>query len=105
MTNGKSAGTSGSGVVTSARTMDAVVNGTRVTKAITRQVFASPVPTCETASFPGKDGSPRKIDGQNELLTRYPGDYAGKTGYTDLARKTLVTAANRNGRRLLVVLM
>jgi D-alanyl-D-alanine carboxypeptidase (penicillin-binding protein 5/6) len=39
------------------------------------------------------------------LLTRYPGDFAGKTGYTDLARKTYVTAAQRNGRRLLVVLM
>jgi D-alanyl-D-alanine carboxypeptidase (penicillin-binding protein 5/6) len=64
------------------------------------QIFQSP-----SASFPGKDGSPRTIEGQNELLTRYPGDFAGKTGYTDLARKTLVTAANRNGRRLLVVLM
>jgi D-alanyl-D-alanine carboxypeptidase (penicillin-binding protein 5/6) len=64
------------------------------------QIFQSP-----SASFPGKDGSPRTIEGQNELLARYPGDFAGKTGYTDLARKTLVTAANRNGRRLLVVLM
>jgi D-alanyl-D-alanine carboxypeptidase (penicillin-binding protein 5/6) len=64
------------------------------------QIFQSP-----SAPFPGKDGSPRTIEGQNELLTRYPGDFAGKTGYTDLARKTLVTAANRNGRRLLVVLM
>jgi D-alanyl-D-alanine carboxypeptidase (penicillin-binding protein 5/6) len=64
------------------------------------QIFQSP-----TASFPGKDGSPRTLDAQNELLTRYPGDFAGKTGYTDLARKTMVTAAQRNGRRLLVVLM
>jgi len=59
------------------------------------QIFRSP-----TAPFPGKT-----LDAQNELLTRYPGDFAGKTGYTDLARKTLVTAAQRNGRRLLVVLM
>jgi D-alanyl-D-alanine carboxypeptidase (penicillin-binding protein 5/6) len=64
------------------------------------RIFQSP-----SAPFPGKDGSARTIDGQNELLTRYPGDFAGKTGYTDLARKTLVTAAQRNGRRLLVVLM
>lgn len=64
------------------------------------QIFQSP-----TAPFPGKDGSPRTLDAQNELLARYPGDFAGKTGYTDLARKTMVTAAQRNGRRLLVVLM
>jgi D-alanyl-D-alanine carboxypeptidase (penicillin-binding protein 5/6) len=64
------------------------------------QIFQTP-----SASFPGKDGSPKTLTAQNELLARYPGDFAGKTGYTDLARKTMVTAAQRNGRRLLVVLM
>jgi D-alanyl-D-alanine carboxypeptidase (penicillin-binding protein 5/6) len=59
------------------------------------QIFATP-----SAAFPGKT-----LQAQNELLARYPGDFAGKTGYTDLARKTMVTAAQRNGRRLLVVLM
>ncbi|MCV7423458.1 D-alanyl-D-alanine carboxypeptidase [Mycobacterium yunnanensis] len=59
------------------------------------QIFQAP-----TASFPGKT-----LHAQNELLSRYPGDFAGKTGFTDLARKTLVTAAQRNGRRLVVVLM
>jgi D-alanyl-D-alanine carboxypeptidase (penicillin-binding protein 5/6) len=64
------------------------------------QIFGS-----QTASFPGKDGVVKELAAQNELLTRYPGDFAGKTGFTNLARKTLVTAAQRNGRRLLVVLM
>ncbi|WP_413467907.1 D-alanyl-D-alanine carboxypeptidase family protein [Mycobacterium sp. RTGN4] len=64
------------------------------------QIFAA-----QSASFPDKDGNLRTIDAQNELLTRYPGDYAGKIGYTDLARNTFVTAAQRNGRHLLVVLM
>ena len=64
------------------------------------QIFQSP-----TASFPGPNGTPKTLTAQNELLARYPGDFAGKTGYTDLARKTMVTAAQRNGRRLLVVLM
>jgi serine-type D-Ala-D-Ala carboxypeptidase (penicillin-binding protein 5/6) len=64
------------------------------------QLFAS-----QSAPFPDKDGNLRTIDAQNELLTRYPGDFAGKIGYTDLARNTFVTAAQRNGRRLLVVLM
>lgn len=64
------------------------------------QIFAA-----HTAPFPAKDGSLEQIDAQNDLLTSYPGDYAGKIGYTDLARNTFVTAAQRNGRRLLVVLM
>lgn len=53
-----------------------------------------------TAQFPGKT-----LTNQNELLQRYPGDIAGKTGYTDLARKTYVGAAHRGNRRLVVVQM
>ncbi|MGD9620547.1 MAG: D-alanyl-D-alanine carboxypeptidase family protein [Mycolicibacterium sp.] len=54
----------------------------------------------QTAQFPGKT-----ITNQNELLTRYPGDLGGKTGYTNLARKTYVGAAQRGNRRLVVVQM
>jgi D-alanyl-D-alanine carboxypeptidase (penicillin-binding protein 5/6) len=57
-----------------------------------------------SALFPDKD-SYREIVNQNELLTRYPGDLGGKTGYTNLARKTYVGAAQRNGRRIVVVQM
>ena len=53
-----------------------------------------------SAQFPGKT-----ITNQNELLARYPGDLAGKTGYTNLARKTYVGAAQRGNRRLVVVQM
>ncbi|GFM19276.1 MULTISPECIES: D-alanyl-D-alanine carboxypeptidase family protein [unclassified Mycobacterium] len=53
-----------------------------------------------SAQFPGKT-----IHNQNELLTRYPGDLGGKTGYTNLARKTYVGAAQRGNRRLVVVQM
>ncbi|KRE32009.1 D-alanyl-D-alanine carboxypeptidase [Mycobacterium sp. Soil538] len=53
-----------------------------------------------TAPFPGKT-----LQNQNELLTRYPGDLAGKTGYTNRARKTYVGAAQRGSRRLVVVQM
>ena len=53
-----------------------------------------------SAQFPG-----RTLTAQNELLTRYPGDVAGKTGYTDLARKTYVGAAQRGNHRLIVVQM
>ncbi len=57
-----------------------------------------------TAVFPTKTGQ-RVLVNQNEMLARYPGMLAGKTGYTDLARKTYVGAAARDGRRLVVVLM
>ncbi|MEH3132987.1 MAG: serine hydrolase [Mycolicibacterium neoaurum] len=53
-----------------------------------------------SAGFPG-----RTLTNQNELLTRYPGDLGGKTGFTNLARKTYVGAAQRGGRRLVVVQM
>ncbi|MGH3582509.1 MAG: D-alanyl-D-alanine carboxypeptidase family protein, partial [Mycobacterium sp.] len=53
-----------------------------------------------SAQFPGKT-----ITAQNELLSRYPGDLGGKTGYTGLARKTYVGAAQRGNRRLVVVQM
>ncbi len=53
-----------------------------------------------SAQFPGKT-----LHNQNQLLTRYPGDLGGKTGYTNLARKTYVGAAQRGNRRLVVVQM
>ncbi|GFG49829.1 D-alanyl-D-alanine carboxypeptidase [Mycolicibacterium agri] len=53
-----------------------------------------------SAQFPGKT-----ITNQNELLTRYPGTFAGKTGFTNLARHTYVAAAQRGNRRLIVVEM
>lgn len=59
------------------------------------QIMRSP-----TAPFPG-----RTLHNQNELLSRYPGDLAGKTGFTNLARKTYVGAAQRGTRRLVVVQM
>jgi serine-type D-Ala-D-Ala carboxypeptidase (penicillin-binding protein 5/6) len=54
--------------------------------------------------FPTDDG-PHKIVNQNELLQRYPGTLVGKTGFTNLAQHTFVGAAQRNGRRLVVVQM
>jgi D-alanyl-D-alanine carboxypeptidase (penicillin-binding protein 5/6) len=54
--------------------------------------------------FPTDDG-PRTLVNQNELLERYPGTLVGKTGFTDLARKTYVAAAQRDGKRLVVAQM
>ena len=58
--------------------------------------------------IPGAVGTIPRQDhhgNQNELLTRYPGTLAGKTGFTNLAHHTFVAAAQRGNRRLIVVEM
>jgi D-alanyl-D-alanine carboxypeptidase (penicillin-binding protein 5/6) len=46
-----------------------------------------------------------KISNDNHMLASFPGTIGGKTGFTDDARHTRITAAERNGRRLVVVQM
>ena len=54
--------------------------------------------------FPTKTGDTVLVN-QDDLLHRYPGTLGGKTGFTDLARKTFVAAAQRDGRRLVIAMM
>ena len=56
--------------------------------------------------FPGHGDHPGyELENDNQLLYHYPGALGGKTGYTDDAGQTFVGAANRDGRRLLAVLL
>jgi len=71
--------------------------------AMANPVFAEII-AMPTAVFPTKTGDTVLVN-QNELLKLYPGTFGGKTGYTDLARKTFVGGAQRNGQRLVVALM
>ncbi|ODQ84281.1 D-alanyl-D-alanine carboxypeptidase family protein [Mycolicibacterium holsaticum] len=71
--------------------------------AMANPVFAQ-ITRQPTAVFPTKTGD-KVLVNQDELLQRYPGTIGGKTGFTDIARKTFVGAAERNGRRLVVALM
>ena len=66
--------------------------------ALANPVFAG-ITTSPTAPFPG-DAGPVTLVNQDEMLVRYPGMLGGKTGFTDVARKTFVGAAQRDGRRL-----
>ncbi|MEO8814245.1 MAG: D-alanyl-D-alanine carboxypeptidase family protein [Mycobacterium sp.] len=67
--------------------------------------FADIVAT-RTFDFPGHDQAPGyPLENDNQLLYNYPGALGGKTGYTDDAGQTFVGAANRDGRRLVAVLM
>lgn len=70
----------------------------------------------KTFQFPGYPRNPAIPDDKDHpgylmqsqdalLLDDYPGMLGGKTGFTDDARKTFVGAADRNGRRVLIVMM
>lgn len=67
-------------------------------------VFADIVST-QNFDFPGRDGDSYPIENDNKLLANYPGALGGKTGYTDDAGQTFVGAAERDGRRLIAVLL
>ena len=71
--------------------------------AMANPVFAQ-ITAQPTAVFPTKTGD-KVLVNQDELLKRYPGTIGGKTGFTNIARKTFVGAAQRDGRRLVVALM
>ncbi|KAA1250474.1 D-alanyl-D-alanine carboxypeptidase [Mycobacterium simiae] len=67
--------------------------------------FADIVAT-RSYDFPGHSDHPGyALENDNQLLYHYPGALGGKTGYTDDAGQTFVGAANRNGRRLMAVLL
>lgn len=74
--------------------------------------FANIVNT-STYDFPGHPAKPGEdsdhpgyqLENDNQLLHNYPGALGGKTGYTDDAGQTFVGAANRDGRRLVAVLL
>lgn len=59
-----------------------------------------PAKAGEDADHPGYE-----LENDNQLLYNYPGALGGKTGYTDDAGQTFVGAAQRDGRRLVAVLL
>ncbi|MBX7433047.1 D-alanyl-D-alanine carboxypeptidase [Mycobacterium sp. Y57] len=67
-------------------------------------VFADIVST-QSFPFPGRGDSGYPVENDNKLLYNYPGALGGKTGYTDDAGQTFVGAAERDGRRLVAVLL
>ena len=62
------------------------------------------LPAARMPAVPGR-GPGFQIQSQNPLLRTYRGDLGGKTGFTDAARHTYVTAAGRGGRRIVESLM
>jgi len=75
-----------------------------------RQVLSRPLLVellgTRQADFPGFGDRPGfVVSNDNKLLGTYRGALGGKTGFTDDARHTQLDAAQRGGRRLMVVLM
>ncbi|MEQ3550663.1 serine hydrolase [Pseudonocardia nematodicida] len=61
--------------------------------------------TTGSIPFPGYAGRPGFELGNGNRLLGTPGFLGGKTGFTDAARHTVVDAAERDGRRLVVALV
>jgi D-alanyl-D-alanine carboxypeptidase (penicillin-binding protein 5/6) len=72
--------------------------------ALNYPLFA-PILHQRTAAFPDGRGGFKQIASHDPLLTDYPGFIGGKTGYTNLAQETYVAMAQRNGKRLVAVMM
>ncbi|HEY2226076.1 peptidase M15 [Actinomycetospora sp.] len=67
--------------------------------------FAQAVGTKQTVIPGWGPNPPVPVSNDNKILGRYPGALGGKTGFTDDARHTYIGSAQRDGRRLVVVLM
>ncbi len=73
--------------------------------AMRNPLFAATTAT-RTVPFPGYGDHPGfTLSNSDQFLPRYPGAIAGKSGFTDAARHTLIAAAERGGHRLVAVLV
>lgn len=67
--------------------------------------FAQAIATRQI-TIPAKPGEPPMIvSNDNRVMLNYPGALGGKTGFTNDSRHTFLAAAERNGRRLVTVLL
>ncbi|GAA5112616.1 D-alanyl-D-alanine carboxypeptidase family protein [Pseudonocardia adelaidensis] len=75
-------------------------------RAAMREPLFAETTALHSTPFPGYGDHPGFVlYNSSKNLAHYAGTIGGKTGFTQAARHTLVTAAERGGRRLVVVLM
>jgi D-alanyl-D-alanine carboxypeptidase (penicillin-binding protein 5/6) len=75
-------------------------------RALLADQAAAAVLSTPKIQIPPEAGKPGfELDNEDPLLRDYAGDLGGKNGFTDAARHTFVTAADRSGRRLVVSVM
>jgi D-alanyl-D-alanine carboxypeptidase (penicillin-binding protein 5/6) len=93
-------GLDGPGMTTSAYDQSLIFRA-----AMQHEEFANAIKT-KRIDFPGYEGRAGfQVNNDNTLLNTYEGFLGGKTGFTDDSRHTYVGAAEREGRRLTVVLL
>lgn len=93
-------GLDGPGMTTSAYDQSLIFRA-----AMKHEEFANAAKT-RKIDFPGYAGRAGfQVNNDNTLLATYAGFLGGKTGFTDDSRHTYVGAAERNGHRLVVVLL
>lgn len=67
--------------------------------------FFTKVAATRTREIPSPSGPPRIVQNRNVLLWLYPGAFGVKTGFTSAAGYCVVAGAERDGRRLLAVVL
>jgi D-alanyl-D-alanine carboxypeptidase (penicillin-binding protein 5/6) len=76
---------------------------------LTRRAFATPgfaeIVSARFHTIRSRDAEPRTVQNRNVLLWLYPGAIGVKTGFTSEAGFCVVAAAERDGRRLLAVVL
>jgi D-alanyl-D-alanine carboxypeptidase (penicillin-binding protein 5/6) len=93
-------GLDGPGMMTSAYDQSLIFRA-----AMGHEEFATAAKT-QKINFPGYGGKAGfQVNNDNRLLGEYEGFLGGKTGFTDDARHTYVGGAERDGKRLAVVLL
>ncbi|GAB3295661.1 D-alanyl-D-alanine carboxypeptidase family protein [Parasphingorhabdus pacifica] len=93
-------GLDGPGMSTSAYDLAVIFRAAMRTPEFTKAI------STENTVLPGPPGQPPlQVWNDNRVLLNYPGALGGKTGFTDDARHTYVAAAERDGRRLVAVLL
>ena len=93
-------GLDGPGMMTSAYDQSLIFRA-----AMKHEEFATAAKTARI-NFPGYGGKEGfQVNNDNRLLGEYEGFLGGKTGFTDDARHTYVGGAERDGKRLAVVLL
>jgi D-alanyl-D-alanine carboxypeptidase (penicillin-binding protein 5/6) len=76
---------------------------------LTREAYEQPlfakITRTKFADVSGPNGKPRHLQNRNVLLWLYPGAFGVKTGYTHAAGYCVVAAAEREGLRLVAVVL
>ena len=78
----------------------ALISRAAMQQPLFRQIVSTP-----SYNWLGADGVARALSNHNRLLERFPGCTGVKTGYTNPAQQVLVSAALRDGREVISVVM